>query len=279
MNTITNFFKNLFSIKTSKGLIVFAFLSVPIIASFVSTFHIYHLFQLGNPVWIALMLALAFEIGSLSIMLALAVLNKLNRNLVWFIFIVIFLMQIIGNVYDSYRFMDVMLEENPEWLKSFNSLYKNILEMFGVLVKDLEKEKIQTILSLIIGLPIPIISISFFKSLTQYLDNSSESSNDVSIESASNEEKEKIESEARSDNNTEPKKPEKIEPDKISSNLVQEQPSKHVIDYVDSKVFETVKSNLFKSLKENPKNKKRVVKKQPTKKSNTGGVRINRSSN
>jgi hypothetical protein len=113
--------------------------------------------------WMAIILALAFEIGSIASLMTLTVLDKVNRFAVWFIFFVLVIMQMLGNVYYTYDFISQAMVSNPQWIDSFIDL----VEMMTM--QKLEQRTTKFILSILIGLPIPIISLAFLKSVSDYL--------------------------------------------------------------------------------------------------------------
>lgn len=137
----------------------------PVFSSFVSTYHLIELFSLGNPTWLAIMLAITFEIGSLASLLALAVLDKIKQGPVWFIFIVLSALQIIGNVYYSFNYTSEALIQNQEFLTNFRDLFSFII---GDDVKD-----IKILLSVLIGATVPMIALAFLKGNVDYVKNSS----------------------------------------------------------------------------------------------------------
>lgn len=146
-----------------RKIVVATFLAVPALSSLISTIHIVEFFGLGNRVWMAIILALAFEIGSIASLMTLAVLDKINKFAVWFIFFVLLMMQMLGNVYYTYDFISLAMTSNPTWIQSFVDL----VEMMTM--QKLEPRTTKFILSLLIGLPIPIISLAFLKSVSDYL--------------------------------------------------------------------------------------------------------------
>lgn len=154
--------------------IIAAFLAVPIMASIISTLHLVHLFLLGNPDAMSYFLSIAFEIGSVASFAALAVLHRLKKGMVILIFIVLFFMQLVGNVYYSFEYVNRMLIENPTWLASFTEL---LSPLFGKLAPATYK----FILAIVIGVPIPLVSVSFLKSLVDYLQVSDENLPKVDI--------------------------------------------------------------------------------------------------
>jgi hypothetical protein len=148
--------------KLLRSLIIGCFVAVPLISSIVSTFHLVDLFALGNPMWIAVTLAVAIEIGSVASFLTLSILKKLNRAVVWMIFLVLFFMQIVGNVYFSYDWIGQEMLKNSSWIQSF----KDMSEWF---LGELEVLDVKMYLSLLIGVPIPLISVFLLKSAVDYI--------------------------------------------------------------------------------------------------------------
>lgn len=146
-----------------RKIVIGSFLAVPALSSLISTIHIITFFGLGNMSWMAIILALAFEIGSIASLMTLTVLDKVNRFAVWFIFFVLVVMQMLGNVYYTYDFISQAMVSNPQWIDSFIDL----VEMMTM--QKLEQRTTKFILSLLIGLPIPIISLAFLKSVSDYL--------------------------------------------------------------------------------------------------------------
>ena len=79
-----------------RKIVTICFLAVPVLSSLISTIHIITFFGLGNMSWMAIVLALAFEIGSIASLMTLTVLDKINKMVVWFIFFVLVIMQMLG---------------------------------------------------------------------------------------------------------------------------------------------------------------------------------------
>ena len=144
-----------------RKLVIGTFLSVPAISSAISMVHLVDLFNLGNPVWLSILLAITFELGSIASLLAISVIDRINSYAIWFIFFVLSALQIIGNVYYSYTFTSVQLLSNQNFLTTFNELFSFIT---GDDIKDAK-----LFLSCIIGIPIPLIALFFLKSNMDYL--------------------------------------------------------------------------------------------------------------
>ena len=149
--------------KIKRILITIAFLVVPVAASFMSTIHLVSLFGLGNPTWMSWFLAITFELGSIASFVALSVMDKIKKWIVFFIFIVLFLEQLFGNVYATFDYINKMLVDHPTWLASFTELVKPIYS------PD-DPNTFKFILALVIGAFIPLISLAFLKSMVDYLE-------------------------------------------------------------------------------------------------------------
>lgn len=144
-----------------RKIVIGTFLSVPAISSVISTIHLIDLFNLGNPTWLSILLAVTFELGSVASLLAISVIDRIKTGAIWFIFFILSALQIIGNVYYSYSFTSDQLLSNPTFLTNFMDLFSFIT---GDEIKD-----VKIFLSCIIGIPIPLIALFFLKSNIDYL--------------------------------------------------------------------------------------------------------------
>jgi hypothetical protein len=157
------------------------------------------LFYLGNPSWISYTVSVAIEIGAVASFLTLSILSRLNKTIVWLMFFILFFMQVVGNVYFSYDWVTAKIAQDPSWLTNFR-------EMMEFFVYKVDEKTSKMILSLLIGVPIPLISVFLLKSTSDYLgDDSEETSEDL--------EKERVEEIKDSTDSKEEVKDEKIESD------------------------------------------------------------------
>lgn len=146
----------------SKGLsyfIIGTFVTLYAIVSIISTIHVIDFFRLSNPEWLAISLAIAFEIGAAASLASLIILKKMNRSLVWGLFIALTLMQMMGNTY--YAFTN--LENFKDWV-----------DLFGLTEEEPIFQK--RVLSLISGAVLPLVALGFIKSLVDYIKPSEEES-------------------------------------------------------------------------------------------------------
>ena len=70
--------------------------------AFVSLFHAIAFFELANPRWIAIILAISFEIGQATVLFSLLTSKDKKQTMPWILMIVLTAVQVFGNVYSSY---------------------------------------------------------------------------------------------------------------------------------------------------------------------------------
>ena len=140
-----------------RGFIISTFVSLYLIVSIISTIHVIDFFRLSNPNWLAVSLAIAFEIGAAASLASLIALDKMNKTLIWFLFILLTAMQMMGNTY--YAFTN--LENYQSWV-----------ELFGLVDEEPIFQK--RMLSLISGAILPLVALGFIKSLVDYIRPSEE---------------------------------------------------------------------------------------------------------
>ena len=134
------------------GFVIATFVSLYFMVSIISTIHVIDFFELSNPSWLAISLAIAFEIGAAASLAAIVILEKTSRFMVWSLFLILTAMQAMGNTY--YAFTN--LEEFQAWI-----------ELFGLV--DAEPIAQKRILSIVSGAILPIVALGFIKSLVDYI--------------------------------------------------------------------------------------------------------------
>jgi hypothetical protein len=132
--------------------IIGTFVTLYLLVSCISTIHVIDFFKLSNPTWLAISLAVAFEIGAAASLASLITLDKMNKGIVWSLFLILTAMQAMGNAYYAY----VHLEGFQGWI-----------ELFGLVDEDLIYQK--RILSVVSGAILPIVALGFIKSLVDYI--------------------------------------------------------------------------------------------------------------
>lgn len=135
-----------------KRFVIGTFVSLYALVSVISTIHVIDFFELSNPYWLAVTLAIGFEIGAAASLASLVILKKMNKTLVWALFITITLMQMQGNMY--YAFIN---------MADFNSW----AELFALIEEEPIFQK--RVLAAISGAILPLIALGFIKSLVDYI--------------------------------------------------------------------------------------------------------------
>ena len=134
------------------GFVIGTFVTLYFMVSIISTIHVIDFFKLSNPTWLAISLAIAFEIGAAASLAAIIILEKTSRFMVWSLFLILTAMQAMGNTY--YAFIN--LSEFQGWI-----------ELFGL--QDAEPIAQKRILSIVSGAILPIVALGFIKSLVDYI--------------------------------------------------------------------------------------------------------------
>jgi hypothetical protein len=132
--------------------IIATFVSLYLLVSIISTIHVIEFFKLSNPQWLAISLAIAFELGAAASLASLVILDKMNKTLVWMLFGTITLMQMQGNMYYAF----VHMEDFQGWS-----------ELFGLIEEDVVYQK--RVLSAVSGAILPLVALGFIKSLVDYV--------------------------------------------------------------------------------------------------------------
>lgn len=117
--------------------------------SMVNSFDFFHLSQGTTMSWI---LAISFEVGAACSLASLIILDRVNKNIVWILFILLTFFQIMNNVYHTF----IHLNDYQGWI-----------ELFGLNEEDQIFQK--RILSIISGAILPLVALGFIKSLVDYI--------------------------------------------------------------------------------------------------------------
>lgn len=143
--------------KTASYFIIGTFVTLYLLVSVISTIHVIDFFKLSNPDWLAVSLAVAFEIGAAASLASIITLEKMNKGIVWSLFILLTLMQAMGNTYYAYTHL---------------ANFQGWIELFGLTEEDLIYQK--RVLSIVSGAILPIVALGFIKSLVDYIKPSDE---------------------------------------------------------------------------------------------------------
>ena len=148
--------------KLTRNFIIGTFVTLYVMVSIISTIHVIDFFKLSNPEWLAITLALAFEVGAAASLASIIALKKMNKSIVWMLFFTLTLMQAMGNAYFAYMHLEG---------------YQGWIELFGLV--DSEPIEQKRILSIVSGAILPLVALGFIKSLVDYIKPSEEVTEEV----------------------------------------------------------------------------------------------------
>jgi phosphoglycerol transferase MdoB-like AlkP superfamily enzyme len=145
--------------KNFKKLIYGAFLVPIITVAIVSISHVTKWYGISNPLSWAIYLSIGIEIAALSALAAIAA--KMGKK-VYFPFIIVTLIQFIGNIFFAYQYIDIGSQAFKDWV----DLVDPLVSFMGVESGDFVAHK--RFLSFFAGGMLPIISLSFLHMLVKF---------------------------------------------------------------------------------------------------------------
>ena len=101
----------------SRKIYIILFVLLYAIVAFSSFFHSVEFFELTNQPWMGVILALAFEVGQAAVLLSILTTNERKKITSWILMFILTLVQIIGNVYSSYKYILTNSDENLVFFK------------------------------------------------------------------------------------------------------------------------------------------------------------------
>ncbi len=164
--------------KLTRNFIIGTFVTLYVMVSLISTIHVIDFFELSNPKWLAVTLALAFEVGAAASLASIIALKKMNKGIVWILFFILTAMQAMGNAFFAYTHLND---------------YQSWVELFGLVDSDPIEQK--RILSIVSGAILPLVALGFIKSLVDYIrpdDAVNDAVNDAVTQPNLNEEAKKV---------------------------------------------------------------------------------------
>lgn len=145
--------------KNFKTLIYVAFLVPIITVAIVSISHVTTWYGISNPLSWSIYLSVGIEIAALSALAAIAA--QMGKK-VYFPFVIVTLIQFIGNIFFAYQYIDTNSQSFRDWV----DMVDPIVQFLGVESGDLIGHK--RFLALFAGGMLPIISLSFLHMLVKF---------------------------------------------------------------------------------------------------------------
>ena len=152
---------------TKKTVYVGLFAILYLIVAFSSFFHACAFFNLANNSWMSIILAFAFEVGQAAVLFSLLTSPKdRSRIMPWVLMTMFTLVQVIGNVYSSYKYIITNSVENLRYFKEPIFIWT-----------DLPDAQANVIIVYLVGALLPIASLLLTSMITNYLTDQSEENN------------------------------------------------------------------------------------------------------
>ena len=163
----------------------------------VSTIHAVSFFGLANNTYLAVMLAIAFEIGQAAVLFdILTNPNDRKKFMPWALMIILTFVQILGNIYSSYQYL---ITNSIDYLRFF----KEPIFVWTTIPDEMAN----VILTYIIGAILPIVSLSLSEMVSSRLNESMIETNNNNIQQTNQNNEENFDNEVKDDiienNNTE----------------------------------------------------------------------------
>ncbi len=144
---------------TKRNIYIGLFTILYLLVGFVSLFHSFAFFGLANDKAMSIMLGCCFEIGQVAVLMSLLTSKKdQGRVTNWLLMCLLTLIQIIGNVFSSYKYMMLHSTENLRYFKEPIFVWT-----------DLPDNITTVIVTYLVGAILPIIALAMTSMVSNYL--------------------------------------------------------------------------------------------------------------
>ena len=226
-----------------------------LIVAFSSFWHAVSFFGLANNYWMSIILAFAFEVGQAAVLFSLLTSAKdRSRIMPWVLMTMFTLVQVIGNVFSSYKYLK---------LNSVNDLvyFKEPIFIWTSLPDD----QATVIVTYIVGAILPVCALLLTSMITNYLSDQEEINNDKTeeknivktVDDVQKENKENSSKDIQKDNDDVNFSEEKIlvdEPKKVLEEEIETEPDKALEEEIetepDKELEEEIETEPEKTLEE-----------------------------
>lgn len=128
--------------------------------AFVSTMHAIQFFSLANSVYLGIILALTFEVSQATVLSSLLI-DKRNQKkpIPWILLFLMTIVQVLGNVYSSYKYICLNSLEDLKWFK----------EPIFIWMNDFPDKEATVIVTWAIGGLLPCVCLLLTEMVTSYI--------------------------------------------------------------------------------------------------------------
>ena len=144
---------------TKKTVYISLFAILYLIVAFSSFWHAIAFFGLANNTWMSIILAFAFEVGQAAVLFSLLTSAKdRGRFMPWVLMTMFTLVQVIGNVFSSYKYLITHSVEDLKYFKEPIFIWM-----------DLPDQEATVIITYVVGAILPIAALLLTSMITNYL--------------------------------------------------------------------------------------------------------------
>ena len=148
---------------TKKTIYIGLFAILYLIVAFSSFFHACAFFALANNEWMSIILAFAFEVGQAAVLFSLLTSKKdRSRIMPWVLMVMFTLVQVIGNLYSSYKYIILNSVENLRFFKEPIFIWT-----------ELPDAQANVIIVYLVGAILPVAALLLTSMITNYLTDQS----------------------------------------------------------------------------------------------------------
>lgn len=156
---------------TKRVIYIGLFAVLYLIVAFSSFWHAIAFFGLANNSWMSIILAFAFEVGQAAVLFSLLTSQKdRGRIMPWVLMTMFTLVQVIGNVFSSYKYLITNSVENLRYFKEPIFIWT-----------ELPDAQTTVIITYIVGAILPIAALLLTSMITNYLTDNAEEQNNSGI--------------------------------------------------------------------------------------------------
>ena len=176
-------------------------------SAFVSTMHAIEFFSLANVGYLAIMLALTYEIGQAAVLSSLLIDKRNQKKVVpWILMGVLTICQILGNTFSVYKNICLNSMNELVWIK----------EPIFVFANDFPDKQATIIITWVMGALLPVISLLMCEMVTSYIHSDKEDKVPELI-------KQEIKEDKKEEPEPEPEPEHKIENEQVQEQTNQEE--------------------------------------------------------
>ena len=160
-----------------KKILAILFSILYLAVGFVSVYHSITFFAISNEQWLAIILAIAFEVGQAAVLFSLLT-TKSKRTMPWILMGTLTLVQVFGNIFSSYQYMVI---NSPDQIKYFTD---SVL----FFIQDPNPQVNQVMISYITGAILPIVALCMTSMIVDSFSKEPEITEDIKIDEEPKEE-------------------------------------------------------------------------------------------